>query len=421
MAAGRMVMNGTDIVQQTTSIVCSAQRQPPLVVQLIHRLAVGGLENGLVNLINYTPEERYRHAIVCLTDYSDFRQRIRRADVPVIALQKHAGQDFGLYTRLWRVLRHLRPDIVHTRNLPALECLAVAALARVPGRIHGEHGRDMYDLDGSNFKYNLLRKAMRPLVHRYIAVSTDLAAWLVHTVGVRSARVTQLHNGVDLQRFHPRTGAGPSLGPEGFAPPGTLVLGTIGRMETVKDQPTLVRAFLHLLAAEPEARKRVRVVMIGDGPLRGESQKLLRAADAEHLAWLPGERTDIPEMMRALDLFVLPSLREGISNTILEAMASGLPVVATRVGGNPELVVEGETGMLVPPLDPVALAAAIRRYLVDGDLLTRHGQAGRRKAEGRFSIEAMVNGYLNVYDEVLNAKGRGERARSHMCMASQRS
>lgn len=384
------------------------KKQPPLVVHVIHRLDVGGLENGLVNLINHMPPERYRHAIVCLTDYSNFSERIQRKGVPIIALHKRAGQDFGLYRRLWEVFRKLRPAIVHTRNLATLECLVPAALAGVPGRIHGEHGRDIYDLDGSSFKYKLLRRAIRPLIHHHIAVSTDLAAWLVRTAAVGAERVTQIHNGVDMRRFQPRLDRRPPFGPEGFAPEGTWVVGTIGRMQAVKDQLTLVRAFLYLIDHEPDARKRLRLVIVGDGPLREESLHLLREGGAEHLAWLPGERNDIPQIMQCLDLFVLPSLAEGISNTILEAMAAGLPVVATRVGGNPELVQEGETGRLVPPSDPERMAEAIWTYFNDPQQRASHGQAARKKVEGRFSLEAMVNRYLSVYDTVLKAgKERG--------------
>jgi glycosyltransferase involved in cell wall biosynthesis len=180
-------------------------------------------------------------------------------------------------------------------------------------------------------------------------------------------------------------------------------------MEAIKDQLTLVRAFLHLITDDPNARARLRLAMIGDGALRQEAQKIVCAAGAESLVWFAGERNDIPELMRGLDLFVLPSLREGISNTILEAMASGLPVIATNVGGNPELVVDGETGMLVPPSDPIAMADAIHSYLKDPAKLVRHGEAGRKRAEEHFSIEKMVQGYLRVYDEVLSER-KGHRA-----------
>lgn len=381
---------------------------PPLVAHIIYRLTVGGLENGLVNLINHMLKERYRHAIVCLTDYTDFRDRIHRNDVPIVALYKREGQDFGMYRRLWRVLRDLLPAIVHTRNLSALECQVPAAFAGVPGRVHGEHGRDIDDLSGSNFKYNLLRKAVRPFIHRHVAVSNDLADWLVDTVSVRPNRVTRIYNGVDIDRFHPRQGARPSFGPPGFLPDEAFVVGTIGRMQPVKDQLTLVRAFIHLIEIRPEARGRLRLVVVGDGPLKEKSLELLRKAGAETLAWLPGERKDIPEIMRSLDLFVLPSLAEGISNTILEAMATALPVVGTRVGGTPELVEEGETGRMVPSADPVGMAEAIWSYFIDRDRSSRDGRAGRKKVEAKFSMKAMVDGYLAVYDGVLNGeKERG--------------
>jgi sugar transferase (PEP-CTERM/EpsH1 system associated) len=275
----------------------------------------------------------------------------------------------------------------------------VAAFAGVPGRIHGEHGRDVYDLDGSNRKYKLLRKALDPFVSHYTAVSNDLAQWLGQLVGTE--RVVHICNGVDIQRFHPRQGVRAPLGPGGFLGEDAMVIGTVGRMQTVKDQLTLVRAFLHLIQADQVARDRLRLIMIGDGPLREEAEKLLRAANAESLAWLPGERADIPVMMRAMDLFILPSIAEGISNTILEAMASGLPVVATSVGGTPELIDHERTGLLVPASDSVAMANSIKAYLNDRSKLRRHGEAGRRKVEAGFSIEAMVHGYLCLYDSVL--------------------
>jgi len=381
----------------------------PLIVHIVRRLSMGGLENGLVNLINHMDPMRYRHAILCLRDYSDFSERIIREDVDVLALNKREGQDLSIHVRLWSVLRKLRPAVVHTRNLPGLECLVPSAFAGVPARIHGEHGRDMYDLDGLNKKYLLLRKLINPFAHQYIAVSSDLANWLVRSVGIGPDRVIQIYNGVDLKRFHPRDGLRPPLGPADFASEENLVIGTVGRMETVKNQLTLVKAFLQLLDQEPKTRERLRLVIIGDGPLRREAEKLLKDGNAAHLAWLPGERDDVPTIMRSLDLFVLPSLREGISNTILEAMASGLAVVATRVGGNPELVEEQKTGLLIPPANSIALAEAIRSYLLHPERLSIHGQAGRKRAEDCFSLEKMVSEYTAVYDKLLERMKRANR------------
>jgi len=377
---------------------------PPLIAHIIYRLDIGGLENGLVRLINQAPADRYRHAIICLTESTDFSRRIRQPDVPVIQLQKRGGREISVYRRLWRALKGLGPTIVHTRNLGVLEAQIAAALAGVPVRIHGEHGRDMYDLDGSSVKYRLFRKSVRPLVHHYTAVSRDLAAWLVGAIGVPANRVTQIYNGVDTERFHPARAGEHRIGPESFASEGAFVVGTVGRMHTVKDQLTLVQAFLRLIETFPETRARVRLMLVGDGPLRRECKSLLESANAGNLAWLPGERSDIPELMRSMDLFVLPSLGEGISNTILEAMASGLPVVATRVGGNPELVIEGRTGTLVPASDPDAIMQAIHRYLCDPDLEPAYGRAARARVEASFSWNSMVNGYVGVYDKLLHER-----------------
>ena len=248
-----------------------------------------------------------------------------------------------MYPRLAALFRELRPAIVHTRNLAALECQVPAAWAGVPVRIHGEHGRDVDDLDGTRVRYQWLRRAYRPFVHHYVALSRDLAGYLEHKVGVPAQRIEQIYNGVDVERFIPRPQRRPQIAGCPFADPDLFVVGTVGRMQTVKAQTILARAFVRALQLQPALRERLRLVMVGEGPLRAEAQEMLDAAGVGHLAWLPGERADVPDVMRGLDGFVLPSLAEGVSNTILEAMASGLPVIATDVGGNAELVVAGET------------------------------------------------------------------------------
>jgi sugar transferase (PEP-CTERM/EpsH1 system associated) len=348
------------------------------------------------------PPLRYRHVIICLTKATEFRSRIKRHDISIIELDKAWGQGgFRTHQRFWRVLRQLRPDIVHTRNLATLEFQAIAALAGVRGRLHGEHGRDIYDLDGTNLKYKLLRRAMRPFVKGYTAVSVDLAQWLTHTVDVPVERIKQIYNGVDITKFSPGRGSRRGCCPEGFAPADGFIVGTVGRMEPVKDQITLVKAFLNLVQSNQTARRIMRLIIVGDGSLYREAKQLLLDACAEGLAWLPGEREDVPELMRAMDLFVLPSLREGISNTILEAMATGLPVVATDTGGNPEIVIPGETGELVPPSNPIAMAGAIASYFTNPHKVADHGRKAREQVVCRFSMQAMINGYLATYDSVL--------------------
>lgn len=392
---------------QDATLAASETAPAPLIAHIIFRLDIGGLENGLVNLINHMPADRYRHAIICLTGYTDFRDRIER-NVEVFALNKAEGKDFGMYVRLWRLLRELRPDVVHTRNLSTLDSQFVAALAGIRHRVHGEHGWDMIDLHGTSRKYKLLRRACRLLIHRYIPLSQDLERWLHRTIRVPRGKISRIYNGVDTERFASvRQGKAP-LPLAGFASPENFVIGTVGRMETVKDQLTLVQAFLRLRERCAPDADRLRLVLVGEGELREKARALLAQGGAENAAWLAGARDDIPQILRSLDVFVLPSLNEGISNTILEAQASGLPVIATRVGGNPELVEQGADGLLVPPGDPQAMAAALEAYLIDPALAARHGANGRHKVVEDFSLGAMVQGYLEVYDRLLAGVSRSE-------------
>lgn len=373
----------------------------PLIAHVIHRLGIGGLEHGLVTLINRMPA-RYRHAVICMSEFTGYAARIERPDVPLFALHKGPGLAPGDLRRLWALLRRLRPSILHTRNLGPLEAQWVGWAARVPRRIHSMHGVN-HPSELTSARYNAFRKATRLLVDHYITVTQDLADWLVETIGVDRARVTRIYNGVNVERFHPPGAEPRSIGPEGFAGTDSVVIGSVMRLVDIKDPLNLVEAFLALRARRPHDWDRLRLAIIGGGPLRDACLAALQTADAARLAWLPGDRDDIPELMRAMDIFVLPSIREGASNTILEAMATGLPVVATRVGGNAELVEEGRTALLPPPRDPPALASALEQYLDDPELRRSHGAYARQRAERVFSIEAMVSAYTGVYDRVLSS------------------
>lgn len=386
----------------------SATRPSPLIAHVIFRLGVGGLENGLVNLINHMPGNRYRHAIVCLTRAFEFRKRILRPDVSIHELDKQDGQDPGIHLKLWRLFRSLAPAILHTRNLGALDSAFAARAAGVRRHVHGLHGWDVTDLHGTSRRYAFLRRLCDPFVNRYIAVSRDLERWLTEDMNVRGAKVTQIYNGVDTTRFRPaRAGENRrAVLPGGFAAEDSFVVGWIGRMDAVKNPLALIEAAEHLASADDEVRRRLRLVIVGPGPLANAAAERLRAARLDSHCWMPGSRDDVPEVLRALDLFVLPSLNEGISNTILEAMASAVPVIATAVGGNGELLIDGETGTLVPVGDAGALAAAVAEYLHDRERSGRHGAAARARIEREFSLESMVTRYLQTYDGLMNARSR---------------
>lgn len=375
----------------------------PLVAHVVYRFDTGGLENGIVNLINHMPADAYRHAVISLTDITDFRNRVYVKDVEFIALHKPPGHGFKIYPTIFRVLRALKPAIVHTRNLAALEVQIPAFLAGCTCRIHGEHGRDVEDLDGNSVKYQRLRRFYRPFVQRYVALSRDLARYVVDKIHVDARKVTQIYNGVDISRFTSDDGGG-SVSEWPFAGSENWVVGSVGRMQAVKDHVTLVKAFIRALEIQPSLKNDMRLVIIGDGPTRATCNELLSAAGVSALAWLPGARSQVAEIMRSFDCFVLPSLAEGISNTILEAMATGLPVLATNVGGNADLVSDGDSGLLVAASDVEAMAHGLVKMYLDRPTTEKMGLAGRARVERDFSLQAMVGRYQSLYDEMLQTK-----------------
>jgi sugar transferase (PEP-CTERM/EpsH1 system associated) len=399
---------------------------PRLVAHVVNRLDGGGAGNGrgLLDLIAHMPGERYRHAVLCLRDNGILHDDLRECGVEVIDLHKRDGADPGHFLRMVRTLRALRPDLVHTRDLGALEGQLAAVLAGVRLRVHGECGRgygrgygqefgpkggfetsgfDMSGPRGTGSRPSLLRRMLRPLVGHYIAASAEQERWLIEQVGAEPSRVSHISNGVDSLEFHPRLGPHAAVGPEGFMRDDAFVIGSVGRMDDAKNDTTLVEAFLRLISSPHVAHGRLRLLIVGDGPMRAECQAMLERAGAGHRAWLPGERLDTAQLMRAMDLMVLPALAEGSGNVLLEAMATGLPVVATSVGVDKELVQPGLTGILVPPMSPDVMAAAIADYCRIPEMGARHGARARGQVIAHHSLPAMARSYLAVYDALAGA------------------
>ena len=368
---------------------------------IVHSLATGGLENGVINLVNHAGPD-FRHVIVCMAGAGAMADRLKPG-IEVFALGKRPGQDLRAMWRFVKLLRRLRPAIVHSRNWPAFDAVPAARLAGVPVVVHGEHGREVTDPHGRNARRNRLRRTLSPLVTRFVAVSHDLARWLVEEVRLPAGKVLTIPNGVQLERFG-RTGAQEARRQIGL-PAEAPVVGTVGRLDPVKDQAGLVRSFAGLRAGHPDAL----LILAGDGPCRAELVRLIADLGLEERVRLLGDRPDIPLVLGAMDLFVLPSIAEGMSNTLLEAMASGLAVVATRVGGNLELVEDGVTGRLVPPQDPAALAGSMAAYLEDPHLRAIHGKAARERATEQFGLDRMCAAYTDLYLRLLRRRVTGGR------------
>ena len=374
----------------------SAVTRAPLIAHIVHRFDYGGLENGVVNVVNALHGDAQQHVIIALTEATQFRDRLKPG-IAVHALGKRPGRDLGAYRRLYELLKRLRPAVVHTRNVGTMDCALVAFLARVPVRLHGEHGWDVADPDGTRAKYRWFRRAFNPFIHDFVTVSRHLAGWLVATVKIPPAKVRHICNGVDVRRFGPEVTATPQGAPPWLTNPDAIVIGSVCRFSPIKDPLNLVNAFIELA----RANSRCRLVMVGDGPLHAEASAKLDDAGVAGASWLPGSRDDVAAILAHLDVFVLGSLREGISNTILEAMASALPIVATATGGNPELVDPDRNGTLVPPGDSAALAAALQRYGDDAELRSNQSKASRTMATNEFSLTTMINNYRELYARAL--------------------
>jgi glycosyltransferase involved in cell wall biosynthesis len=226
-----------------------------------------------------------------------------------------------------------------------------------------------------------------------VTVSAELEHWLVRDIGVPRAKVEQIINGVDCEKFCPaldKIQARATLG----IPADKMVVGIVGRLDPVKDHATLLRSM-------GQAADAGRLVIVGAGPAETDLRSLAAQLNLTERMHFLGARDDIAQVMGALDVFVLPSLAEGISNTILEAMACGVPVIASRVGGSSELVVEGETGFLFEAGQAGELAGRLERYLYNPELRQRHGLAGRLRAKQQFSLSAMVGKYERLYRSLM--------------------
>ncbi len=349
------------------------------VLHIVHRFDFGGLENGLVNLVNNLPAEHYQHTIVALTEIGAISERITGDNVELVALNKQPGKDLGAYPRLLDLIRERNPDVVHTRNLGTLDAQVCAWRAGVPLRIHSEHGRDVDDPDGLKLKPRVLRRLFSPLVHRWICVSADLRDWCRDKVGIPEAKLRHICNGVDADSYAPSV----------RSPEGAITFGTVTRFSDIKDPCNLIRAFAQLPAGH-------RLIMAGDGPLLEPAKALAAELGIKPQVEFLGAVGNPRPVYAELDVFVLSSKREGISNTILEAMSCGKPVIASDVGGNPEIV-NAATGRLVEPENADALSEAMRKFVDNPKLIEEFGRAGRQRIECELALDVMCKKYDEIY------------------------
>ncbi len=288
---------------------------------------------------------------------------------------------------LVRRLSEFRPDILHTHN-PGSHRVGVPArwLAGIPVLVHTKHGRNYPD----NPRAVLLNRWLAFFSDSIVAVSEDAARVAVDVERIPASKVLVIHNGVELDLPLP-SAAWNDWSPRAI---------TVARLDPVKDQKTMIRA-VRIIVDDCSG---FQLDIVGDGPSRTELERLAAELDLSRNVRFLGYRTDVGATLRRPQVFLLSSISEGISLTLLEAMAAGLPIVATDVGGNREVVVSGTTGLLVPPGDPKAFATAVLGLVRDPARAAAMGGAGRTRAESEFDVRAAAANYHRLYTQLTNSR-----------------
>jgi len=371
------------------------------VLHVMPRLGLGGTEKGVLKVIRGLGEIGFTHQICAVrgidpefVSQESIEANVRSAD------SLRAGFQFPLF-RLMKIMEEFRPHIVHSRNFGALEAVAAARLARVPVAIHSEHGYELEILRGLPMRRRLLCRALYGVADVVFTVTDDLRKYHASQSWLPADRFRVLYNGVDTERFSPNPLSRGQMRAELGVPDGRFLIGSIGRLVAIKDHKTLLRA------AESSVLQRldVHVLLIGAGPEMPTLQNYV--AGSKSLAGrvtFHGASDRVPELLNALDAFVLPSICEGMSNTILEAMACGVPAIVTRTGGNPELIEEGHSGYLFPPGNAEMLSTLLSRLAESSGTRHEFGVSARRRAVEQFSLAGMIQRYREIYTELASRK-----------------
>ena len=351
----------------------------------------GGVENGIANLIERLDSRRFEHVLCAVFHAGPKTERYPLERVPLVCLEQKRARARSQVGPLVRTMRQVKPDLVHSRNWGAIEAVFAARWAGCRS-IHSEHGVEA-DQSAEPWRRRWLRRAAYATADVVFSVSHELQESLARRSGF-ARKIGVIHNGVDTRRFRPDAPAGQRFRSELAIGEDEFVIGCMGRMNPVKDYQTMVRA------AEIFSRacRSWRLLLVGEGPERTKLENVVAGSDAlRGRVQFLGMTDRVVELLNALDVYVLSSITKGISNSLLEAMATGVPVIATRTGGTPEVVVDRQSGLLVPAAAPGELAESLISLYRQPQERQRLGAAGRRRAKEQFSLDSMVQKYEEMY------------------------
>jgi sugar transferase (PEP-CTERM/EpsH1 system associated) len=369
---------------------------PVTVGHTLYAFKEGGMERGLLNIINYGNSERFRHVILCLTEAGAFADLLRSPSCEVVELRKKPGNDFQIPKRIATEVRRRHIDVLHARGWAALVETAVAScLSRVRGAIYGFHGKTLEDIHGISLKRRLLQKFFIRFYHRVVTLNSCMRIDFASESGLPEQKIRIIANGVDTELFRPRDDQH-SLRAAFAVPLDRFVIGNVARLDAVKNHQVIFQALHQLRMQMP----RPFFLLVGDGPHRATLESEIAALGLADDVRLYGYSNAIPELLNCMDVYVQSSFYEGFSNTVLEAMSCGLPILATDTGGTKDLFRENEEGYFFHPEDPEALGALILRLYTDNVLRSDLGRKARLQAVSEFSVQTMVWNYESLYTEL---------------------
>lgn len=367
---------------------------------VVNALNPGGTERLAVDMA-MALAPHYDIVVFCLDDPGVWAATLRKAGIPVYGLRRQPGLDLAVACRLAGGLREFGADIVHAHQYSAWFYSALARLRHPPPRlVFQEHGRFHPEIENAKRRF-VNRWLIRRLTHRFVAVSEDIRERLVRYEGLDRARIDVVYNGV-APPPNPASDARDRYRESLGFRRDDFVVGTVGRFDPIKNLPMLVSAFAEVAGEQAN----LRLLLVGDGPERAAIERQVDACGVARRVVITGYRDDPRSLQACLDLFVLASYSEGTSIALLEAMAASVPVAVTEVGGNPEVVVAGESGWVVPSGDSKALADVFRDALAEPERLRSLGEAARRRFEQRFTFVGMLEAYRALYADLAPPAGR---------------
>ena len=359
------------------------------IAHIINSFEMGGLEKLLVYFLKELDHNRFKSSVIGLENIGDLKSSFESLKVSVFALQKRKGTDLSLIKKISQIIKEQNIHLIHTHNLGSHFYGSLAAImSGLKPRVHSQHGIETH----FGIKEYLKHQYLNNKNDYFICVSKGVENFVRNKWRPRCNLLT-IHNGISssFKNIQITQNVRAQIG----IPKNSKVIGHVGRLSEVKDQSTLINAF-HLLLQKDN---NVSLIIIGDGPLKTTLEAIANDLGIGEKVYFLGFRNDIRDILNILDVFVLSSLYEGISVALLEAMITSIPVVVTEVGGNIEIIKHQINGLVVPPKNPLELAEAIKKILIDKNLSFSLAKTAHETVESKFSMKAMVDSYGEIYDE----------------------